>query len=119
STAPGPQIVGTNIIIGTGGFSGKVGFDAAGVLNTKLGNFEASLTAFDLRFERNSLVESNIAGKLVITGFKDAAGADAKVDIKAHIAETGDFKVTATEPTGIVVKIPNILDFKIFTLEFG
>jgi hypothetical protein len=119
NTAPGPQVIGTDIIIGTGGFTGKIGFDAAGVLHTKLGNFEASLTAFNVRFERNVLTESDIAGKLTIRGFKDAAGADAEVDIKAHIGQHGDFKVTATEPTGIVVSIPNILDFKIFTLEFG
>jgi hypothetical protein len=113
------QIVGTNIIIGTGGFSGKVGFQAGGVLNTKLGNFEASLTAFDLRFEHNSIVESNISGTLVVTGFKDANNLDAKVTIKAHIAEDGDFSVTATEPNGILLQIPNVLDFKIFTLGFG
>jgi hypothetical protein len=119
NTSPGPQIIGTNMIIGTGGFSGKIGFDAAGVLNTRLGNFEAELDAFDLRFERNALVESNIAGKLTITGFKDAAKKDATIDIKAHIAEDGDFCVTATEPNGIVVSIPDVLDFKIFTLGFG
>lgn len=119
NTSPGPQIIGTNMIIGTGGFSGKIGFDAAGVLHTKLGNFEAELDAFDLRFERNALVESNIAGKLTITGFKDAAKKDATIDIKAHIAENGDFSVTATEPNGIVVSIPDVLDFKIFTLGFG
>jgi hypothetical protein len=119
NSAPGPKIIGTDIIIGTGGFSGKVGFDAAGLLHTKLGNIEAGLTKFDLRFERNTITESNIAGWLTIPGFKDALGADAHIDIKAHIAEDGDFKVTATEKNGILVKIPGVLDFKIFTLEFG
>lgn len=119
STLPGPKIIGTDIIIGTGGFSGKVGFDAAGLLHTRLGNIEAGLSNFDLRFERNAITESNIAGWLNIPGFKDATGADAHIDIKAHIDEDGDFKVTATEKDGIVVKIPSVLDFKIYTLEFG
>lgn len=114
------QIVGSDIILGSGGFSGKIGLDAAGVLHQKLGNFEASLTAFDLRFERNALVESNIAGTLLIPGFKDAAGnADAEITIKAHIAEDGDFSVTATEPDGILLKIPGVLDFEVYSLGFG
>src|SRR6185503_16072867 len=114
-----PKIVGTNLIIGTGGFSGKIGFDAAGVLTTELGNIKASLTKFDLRFERNSIVESNIAGWLTIPGFIDAkTGGDATVDITAHIAKDGDFKVTATVPNGWLLRIPDILDFNIFTLGF-
>ena len=114
------QIVGTDIIIGTGGFSGKVGFDAGGLLNTKLGNFDASLDAFDLRFERNSIVESNISGSLTVPGFKDAkTGLAATIDITAHIAEDGDFSVTATEKNGILLRIPGVLDFNVYTLGFG
>lgn len=119
ATASDPEVIGTDIIIGTGGFSGKVGFSAAGALHTKLGNFEAILTAFNLRFERNSIVESDITGKIIVTGFKGDSGGDATVDIKAHIAEDGDFKVTATDPIGILVRIPNVLDFRIYTLELG
>lgn len=118
-TTAGPQVIGTDIIIGTGGFTGKIGFDSAGLLHTKLGNIEAGLSSFDLRFERNSLVESNIAGWLKVPGFKDSTGGDAQIDIKAHIAEDGDFKVTATEKDGIELKIPDVLDFLIYTVEFG
>jgi hypothetical protein len=119
TTTPGPKIVGTGIILGTGGFTGKIGFDSAGLMHTKLGSIEAGLSTFDLRFERNSLTESNIAGWLKIPGFKDKNGADAQIDIKAHIAEDGDFKVTASEKDGILVKVPGVLDFLIYTLEFG
>lgn len=118
------KIIGTNLIIGTGGFSGKIGFDAAGLFHTYLGNFAAELSAFDLRFERNSIVESNIVGALTIPGFKNATGNDAtgnvaKIDVKAHIAEDGDFSVTASVKSGILVRIPNVLDFNIFSLGFG
>ena len=114
------KIVGQNIIIGTGGLSGKVTFKAGGVLHTKLGNFAAELEKFDLRFERNAIVESNISGRLTLAGFKDGAGnKDAQISIEAHLAEDGDFSVTAKEPQGILVTIPDVLKFKIFTLGFG
>jgi hypothetical protein len=120
ATSSNPKIIGTNIIIGTGGFSGKIGFDdPAGTLYTKLGNFDASLTTFSLRFERNSLVESDIAGKLTVVGFKDSSNHDAVVTITAHIAEDGDFNVTATDPAGIDLIIPGILDFNVKMLGFG
>lgn len=115
------KVVGKNLVIGTGGFSGKVTFQAGGVLHTKLGNFVAELEEFDLRFERNALVESKISGRLTIAGFKkDAAGKDdAQIAIEAHIAEDGDFKVAAKKPDGIPVTIPGVMDLKIFTLELG
>ncbi|HSU17361.1 hypothetical protein [Longimicrobium sp.] len=117
---PGPKIVGSDIIIGTGGFSGKIGFDAPGVLHTKLGNIEAGLTGFDLTFERNAIKESNIAGWLKVPGFKDSTGAaDAVIDIKAHLGQHGDFEVTASVKKGVVVSIPGVMDFKILTLKFG
>jgi hypothetical protein len=118
-----PQIIGKNIIIGTGGFSGEVGFLSSGVFNTKLGNFEAELDNFDLRFERNSIVDSNISSTLTVPSpFKDGSASgsgDAKIGIKAHIAEDGDFNVTATDTTGFPLTIPNVFDFKINTLGFG
>ncbi|HEX8210837.1 MAG TPA: hypothetical protein VF584_11735 [Longimicrobium sp.] len=119
TTGTGPKLVGTNLIIGTGGFSGKIGFDAAGVMHTQIGNIEAGLTAFDLRFERNAIVESNIRGWITIPGFKDALGNDATIDIRAHIAQDGDFSVTATEKDGILIRIPGVMDFVIYTLGFG
>src|SRR6185436_6380630 len=80
---PGPRIIGTGVIVGTGGFTGKIGFEAGGILHTKLGKFDAELEKFDLRFERNALVESNISGRLTIKGFKDGAGnKDAQITIE-------------------------------------
>lgn len=120
ATASDPKIVGTNFIFGTGGVSGKIGFDApGGALHTKLGDFEASLDAFDLRFERNSIVESNISGTLMVTGFKDASDNDAVVKITAHIAEDGDFHVTATDTAGFDLIIPGIFSFRVKMLGFG
>lgn len=114
------QVVGTDLIFGTGGTSGKIAFDnPAGALYTKLGNFETKLTAFSIRFERNSIVESNIAGSLTVAGFKNLSGTAAIVTIAAHIAETGDFQVTATDAAGFDLIIPGILDYKLKMLGFG
>lgn len=118
-TGTGPKLVGTNLIIGTGGFSGKIGFDAAGVMHTRIGNIEAGLTAFDLRFERNAIVESNIRGWITIPGFQDTTGNDATLEIRAHIAQDGDFSVTATEKDGIPIRIPGVMDFVVYTLGLG
>ncbi len=121
NNAPGPSIVGSNIIIGSGGLSGKIGLNAAGAFHTKLGNFEAALTSFDIRFERNSIVESNIAGSLSLKGFKDSPSSsnDAVIAITAHIAEDGDFSVTATENPGVHLFIPGVMDFEVNMLGFG
>lgn len=114
-----PKLIGENLILGTGGLSGRITLDAAGTLRTRLGNFEAALNTFDVRFDRNAITWSEIAGELTVVGFKDALGQDARIAIKAHIAEDGDFKVTATEPTGVLLRIPDVLDFKVYSLGFG
>jgi hypothetical protein len=119
SSPTDPKLTGENLILGSGGLSGRITLDAAGALHTRLGNFEAQLDTFDLRFERNAITRSDIAGKLKIAGFEDSTGQDALIDIKAHIAEDGDFKVTASEPDGVLLRIPGILDFTVYSLGFG
>lgn len=119
SSATDPKLIGENLIFGTGGVTGRITLDAAGALHTRLGKFEAALDTFDVRFERNAITRSEIAGKLTIAGFKNAAGQDAQIAIKAHIAEDGDFKVTASEPAGVLLRIPGVLDFKVYSLGFG
>jgi hypothetical protein len=119
SVSTDPKLIGENLVLGSGGVSGRITLSTAGQLHTRLGNFEAALDTFDVRFERNAITQSDIAGTLTVAGFKDAAGLDAKIAIKAHIAEDGDFKVTATEPNGVLLKIPGILQFRVYSLGFG
>jgi hypothetical protein len=121
ASASTAQIAGTDLIVGSGGTSGTIALNANGVFNTKLGNFEASLTSFDIKFERNAIVQSNIAGTLVIPGFVDNGNPNlsATISIRAHIAEDGDFSVTATDVAGIPLVIPHILTFTVNSLGFG
>jgi len=118
---PGPTIIGQNLLIGTGGISGKIGFDAAGTLTKKLGNFEIGLDQFDVTFQQNSIVEANIHGNIKINGFKDASGLnDVWIEVDAGIESNGDFHITATETGGVpVLKIPEVLTLNLSELSIG
>lgn len=118
---PGASIVGQNLIIGTGGISGKIALVTTGdPFHQKLGKFEVSLNMVAVELHQNSFVSSDIKGKLKINGFKDAGGVnDAVIDIGVHIGNDGDFNVIAVSTAGIPLKIPGVLDFNVKSLGFG
>ena len=67
NSTTGFGIIGKDLLIGTGGFSGTICLhDSAGVLDTTLGNngFNIGLTDFDITFRQNAIVESNIRGQI-------------------------------------------------------
>lgn len=121
SIPPIPSIKGTNLLIGTGGISGTIGLFGNGVLYKKIGNFWVGLDAFSLTFNKNSIINSNISGSLILAngGFKDANGDFAKISVNLHIEQDGDFSITASETTGITLRIPNVFDFTISSLTIG
>lgn len=97
-----------NFLAGTGGISGTIGLRAKPSVTTspfisvKFGEkFKASLTSFDITFQQNAIIESNILGTLEIPGFKDASGNQAVIDIKIHFGTNGDFNITVSEQDGI------------------
>ncbi|MBT1690864.1 hypothetical protein, partial [Dawidia soli] len=117
---PEVAIKGRNLLIGTGGISGTIGLETTGSpFSAKIGKMTASLEAFDITFKQGAITESNIFGKLLIPGFKDSAGNDAEIEIDVHIADDGDFSITAREADGIKLSIPNILAFTIRSAEIG
>ncbi|MBT1689821.1 hypothetical protein, partial [Dawidia soli] len=117
---PEVAIKGRNLLIGTGGISGTIGLETTGSpFRAKIGKMTASLEAFDVTFKQGAITESNIFGKLLIPGFKDSAGNDAEIEIDVHIADGGDFSITAREADGIKLSIPNILAFTIKSAEIG
>lgn len=102
------QIVGRNLLIGTGGISGTLGMEAkqgvttAPILKLKLGqDFNISLDAFSITFQQSSIINSFIAGTLTIPGVKqkDEEGNyindPVKINIEAFIGNNGDFKINA------------------------
>jgi len=125
-------IFGRNLLIGTGGLSGRLGLEASATnppvgsdppsLELRLGNnngFKIGFYNFDLVFKQNAIVESNIKGYLYIPGFK-VAGAPAKIDIDIHIEEDGDFKITAALEQGLpILSIKDIIDVTVNSLSIG
>lgn len=117
---PEVAIKGRNMLIGTGGISGTIGLETSGApFSARIGEMTVSLEAFDITFRQNAITESNIFGRLVIPGFKDADGNDAEIEIDVHIGDDGDFSITARETEGIALKIPGILTFNVTAAEVG
>lgn len=121
------QLAGYNMLIGTGGVSGTIALETVGgqpnngaaYMDMKIGNWEVGFNHFALTFKQNSVVESNIAGRLKIPKLKDAQGNDALVYLNGHINEEGDFNLTASEPEGIPFTLFNFVTFNFLTLELG
>lgn len=116
-----------NFLVGTGGISGTIGMEAktAGDPSPLIkanfgGGFSISLDAFDITFQQNAIISSNIHGTMKIPGFKDTTGADAEINIDVWIGTNGEFSVTASEDQGITaLRIPNILDVTVKSLSVG
>jgi hypothetical protein len=100
------EIIGTNLLIGTGGLSGTISLDKTNgpLFKTWIGGsggFEINLDSFGLTFKQNTIVSSDIYGKIIIPSFEDANGGPVDISIAAHIYNDGDFSITASEPQGI------------------
>lgn len=126
-TASTGELVVEDMLAGTGGLSGRITLQAkSGVMSAPLieacfgSGFKISLDSFSLLFRQNSLLESEIKGKMKLPGFKDATGTqDAEILIAISMEQDGDFSVTATEPDGIKIKLGDILSFTIFSAKIG
>jgi hypothetical protein len=122
------SIKGRNLIIGTGGLSGLLSLESSqqnGAALFRLGDpadtgrhFQVGLTQFAMEFKQGAIVQSNIAGYMKVPGFKDTNGNDAQIDIAVHIGQ-GNFSITASQPAGIVFRIPNALDLVIRSVTIG
>jgi hypothetical protein len=119
----------SNLLAGTGGLSGTIGLRAvtAGtpspLIKCKLGNgLIISLNAFDLTFQQNAIVSSNIHGTLFIPDFKDAAdhSQDVLINIDIHIGTDGEFNIVASTQQSITaIHLENVFDFHISSLFIG
>jgi hypothetical protein len=124
-------LYGEDLLVGTGGISGKLGLKAVGGDNTlwaKLGasgGFELGFKSFDIKFKQNKVESSNIAGALKIKKFvypvgHPSAGQQVKIDIKGHIHDDGDFNLTASVPTpGYPIELKDVFTYHIRSLELG
>ncbi len=99
------KIVGRDILIGTGGFSGTIGLEAKEgeenpLLSCKFGNWEAELTSVSVTFLQNSIVESDIRGTLILPDKFKQNGLEGKISITINIREDGEFDIVADAGTG-------------------
>lgn len=109
-----------NLLIGTGGISGILSLESNGLLHRKFGNFDVELNAFSLTFRQNSIVDSEIKGKLTIDRFKQGQE-PAVINIQAHIQDNGDFSITVLpqEDDLFTITLPNVLEIHITSLALG
>ena len=120
-------IKGTNLIIGTGGFSGTLALEAkasgnpAPFIKVKFGSdFSVSLDRFSISFQQNKVTGSLIEGTLTLPGFKDKNNEPAEIRIKVDIAENGDFDITVYEDDGFKeIRFSDIFAISIKALYFG
>lgn len=123
----------SNLLVGTGGISGTIGMRAVdeeveqdpetpnGLIQLKFGSdFRVGLKEFDLTFQQNAIVESNIHGFLQIPGFKDENEDPAVIDIDLHIGQDGEFSLVASAiPEIKKIRIPGAFDFDIESAFIG
>lgn len=120
TTKTSVKLKGEDMLIGTGGVSGKISLASNGALYQDFGLFEAELNLFSLTFNKGSIVASDIGGKLTIPGFKDTTGQQAIVDIRVHIQDNGDFQLTAKPDQGLLpITFPNVFVLNIRSFELG
>lgn len=120
------QIVARNLLVGTGGISGTLGLEAktngnpSPLICAKFGSgFQVCLTAFSIDFQQNAIIGSDIKGLMKIPKFEDANGNPAEIEIDVHIGQDGEFSVTAREPDGIPIVIPNMMQFNLTSATVG
>lgn len=117
----------SNLLAGTGGISGTIGLRAkssgnpAPFIKAKFGSgFEVELHQFDLTFQQNKIIGSNIKGSMLIPGFKDNSNNPAKIFIDIHIGQNGEFNIVASVTNAVtVLKIPNVFAFDVKSIFFG
>lgn len=113
------SLKGENMLIGSGGFSGKVTFASDGVLYRKFESFAVELDVFSVTFHQNSIIDCAISGKLTMDRFTQN-GSPAIIDIQVHIDDKGDFSITALPtPDLITLTLPNVFDFQVRAMAIG
>lgn len=132
------KLAGYNVLIGTGGLSGRIALEAvttgnpvgaADFLWKQIGSgatgFKVGFNRFDMTFKQNSVVESSIQGLLEINRFKFPSNHPTnpnqpfRLGIIGHIGQDGDFNLTAVVQNGIKASLGKFVDFNFLTLELG
>ncbi|MFC3754814.1 hypothetical protein ACFONJ_02335 [Chryseobacterium tructae] len=83
--------------------------------------FKVGFKSFDITFKQNSVVSSNIEGRLFIPKFTDSQGQPANIDVKGHIDGNGDFSLTASAvpPFDPTLTLPGVFKLHLKSVELG
>ena len=119
-------IIGRNLLMGTGGFTGTIGLEPLisgtpnPILYKQLGDgCGIGLNSFDMSFKQDSITKCDISGELVLLNFMDASNHPAKINVKAHIDNDG-FSITASETDGLpVINFKDIFELDLTSLSVG
>jgi len=122
-------IKGYNLLIGSGGFSGKLelsakeGISTKPLIKVKLGKFDVELDSFSLTFHKDSVTACSIKGALTIPGFYNSEGKSATIAITVSFDAKGNFEIMACEKKGILITYKNnnepVYSYNMKELAFG
>lgn len=134
-----------NLLVGTGGMSGKVGLEVIGAPGTPppagaemlftLGKkddndlsdnrkgFAIGFQSFELEFQQNEIIHSEVKGSLHLPAKFDnpnaAPGTSQTIEIEAHFEKDGDFSITASRAAGVPLRLPEVFTYTLTELEVG
>ncbi|MFI5136251.1 MAG: hypothetical protein ACHQIM_00400 [Sphingobacteriales bacterium] len=112
-------ITASNVLIGTGGISGKITLADQGILYRKFGSFSAELDSFSLTFLQNTITDCAIAGQITLDKYT-SNGQPAVIKIQAQIKDDGNFSITALpQANALVITLPNVFNLTIRSLTIG
>ncbi|MDB4922070.1 hypothetical protein [Mucilaginibacter sp.] len=116
---PSASITATNMLIGTGGISGKITLEDNGILNRKFNSFSVALDAFSLTFLQNTITDCNITGHITLDKYT-TNNQPSKIAIQVHIKDAGDFSITALPSANFPpITFPGVFTLNIRSLTFG
>lgn len=117
----------TDLIIGTGGFSGHFKLTAHAHANNpnepalikfKAGKSEIIVHDFELQFDEGSVTHGHMSGEVRFSNLKDGTEESAILAFECDITDYG-FIINAEEPDGVVVDLGRFFEMQLFKLTFG
>ena len=123
-------LYGERMLIGTGGFSGRIGLRAKGggetpegaALTCRIGGengFEIGFRSFGITLRQGMFGETDISGYIVVPQLKDAEGNAARLEMTANVDAAGEWSFTAREDEGVRVTLFGVLNLDLRGFSIG
>jgi len=102
----------------TTGYDGTTYTVSVAGLSIDAKGIPVSLNAFSISFTNSGLSAILIGGTMTLPNVEDGSGSPAVVNIQLEL-DGNDFSIKAGYPTGLSLKVPNVLDFTLYELTIG